>query len=152
MNCRYIGLLAFALFGIVGCKESKATPTLTEVEMIVTINGAALPHALVTLTPTDSTFGGNAIASGVTDEAGKVKFQIAGKPGAAVGQNKVTVADPPPPDELRGESPEAQAKLDAYHRSLKNRPIPPKYGVLIQSDATVEIKKDQKDYKLDLKR
>jgi len=146
-----LALAACALL-LGGCKGGRRSPTITEAEVVVTINGQPLPNALVTLTPTTPGYAGNAIASGVTDESGKAVLSCGGKPGACVGANKVTVIDAPAPEEARGDSDQAQVKAAAYQRSLKNRPIPPQYANLAQSDATIEVKQGQKEYKLDLKR
>ncbi|MFO0877156.1 MAG: hypothetical protein U0840_07250 [Gemmataceae bacterium] len=139
------------LLSLTGCLKN-ASPTLTEVELVVMINGQPLPNALVTLTPTASGLGGAGIASGVTDDSGLVRFTAGGKQGAAIGVNKVTIIDAPPSEELRGEDPEAQQKLAQYQKRLKNRPIPAKLGNLAQSDVDLDIKAGQKQYKLDLTR
>jgi hypothetical protein len=89
---------------------------------------------------------------GTTDDAGRAKLSSPGKPGACVGPNKVTVTDAPAPAEVRGDDQEAQRKAGEYKRGLKNRPIPPQYANLAQSDVSVEVKRDQKEYKIDLKR
>src|SRR5262245_4883273 len=107
-----LALAACALL-LGGCKGGRRSPTITEAEVVVTINGQPLPNALVTLTPATPGYAGNAIASGVTDESGKAALSCGGKPGACVGANKVTVIDAPAPEEARGDSGEAQAKAAA---------------------------------------
>src|SRR5262245_19002646 len=87
-----LALAACALL-LGGCKGGRRSPTITEAEVVVTINGQPLPNALVTLTPATPGYAGNAIASGVTDESGKAALSCGGKPGACVGANKVTVID-----------------------------------------------------------
>jgi hypothetical protein len=143
--------LIVGLHLLAGC-GGKSVPTLTEAEVLVMINGQPLPNALVTLTPSAAGLGGDAIASGVTDESGRAKVTAGGKAGACVGKNKVTVVDAPAPEEARGEDGAAQMKAAQYQKSLKNRPIPPQYATLAQSEASVDVKKGQKEYKLELKR
>lgn len=131
-------------------------PALTEAEVVVTINGQPLPNALVTLNPTDASLGAGGIASGVTDESGRAKLSVSGKPGAAVGANKVTVVEGPAGADVRGSDShddDAQKRaIQQQGKALKNRPIPEKYSNLAQSDLSLDIKTGQKDYKLELKR
>lgn len=128
------------------------TPDLTEAVVVVTLNGQPLPNAEVTFTPSTAGYGPDAISTGVTDDAGRAKLTTGGKPGACVGPNKVTVIDAPPPEDTRSEDQQAQVRASQYMRSLKNRPIPPKYATLAQSDLTVEVKKGQAEYPIELKR
>jgi hypothetical protein len=145
-----LGALLLAVAGS-GCNTQPGAD-LTEVEVVVTINNQPLPNAEVTLTPND-TKSSTAKATGVTDANGRAKLSTVGKPGAAVGPYKVTAIDGPPPAEARSDDPDVAQRKDAeYRASLKNRPIPSKYATVAQSDATVEVKKDQKEYKIDLKR
>lgn len=146
-------VLVAACLAVAGCGggDSHAKPDLTEAEVMVTIGGQPLPNALVTLSPTDTKYGGSASASGVTDASGRAKLSCGGKPGACIGANKVTVAEAP--DENRSDDPDVAQKQEARRQAeLKNRPIPAKYATLAQSDLTLEIKKGQTEYKLELKR
>jgi hypothetical protein len=145
-------VLALSAFLLAGCGVGRVPPTLTEAEVVVTINGQPLPNALVTLTPASGGYGGEAIATGVTDESGLARLSCGEKAGASVGPNKVTVVDAPPPEAARGDDAAAQAAAEQYRKSLKNRPIPPQYATLAKSDATLDIKPGQKEYKLALKR
>src|SRR5262245_56716024 len=133
--------LAAGVLAAAGCGNRTRTPNRVEAQVVVTINGQVLPNALVTLTPTEAGFGGDAIATGVTDESGRAKLTCGGKPGACAGTNKVTVTEAPMPEEARGEDAGSQAKAAQHQKGLKNRPIPPKYASLAQSDATLDIKK-----------
>jgi hypothetical protein len=54
------------------------------------------------------------------------------------------------PARLQGE--EAQVELARYFKTLGGRPIPPRYGSLTDSPLTVNVKADQKAYRLELKR
>jgi hypothetical protein len=147
-------VLAAAVVAVAGCGgDTHARPDLAEAEVIVTCGGQPLPNAQVTLTPTDTKYGGSAIATGVTDEGGRAKLSCGGKPGACVGVNKVTVTEAPGSEESRSDDPDVSQKREAEARkALKNRPIPPKYATLASSDLTLDVKKDQKEYKIDLKR
>jgi hypothetical protein len=145
-------LFLAASFGLAGCGDSIIpTPEPVECEVVVTINGQPLPNAMVTLTPTER-YSGTAIATGVTDETGRAKLMCCGKAGACPGKNSVTVTDPPGSEESRGESAQAQMKATAEAVGLKNRPIPAQYGLLGKSGLSVDVKKDQKEHKVELKR
>ncbi len=140
--------LAMTLSGCGG----KSTPTYTAVEVVVTFNGQPLPNALVTFSPTAAGYGGETVASGITDDTGRATLMVAGKAGAAVGTNRVTVIDAPVPAEARDDTAEAQQKATAYSRGLKNRPIPAKYASVGLTDVTVDVKAGEKEYKIELKR
>jgi hypothetical protein len=145
-------LAAIVLAALAGC-NTQSSLDMTEAEVVVTINNQPLPNAQVSLFPSDAKAGPNAIAIGVTDATGRAKLSIGAKPGACVGPNKVTITEAPPPAEARSDDPdEAQRKNAAYAAGLKNRPIPAKYATVAQSDSSIDVKKDQKEYKIDLKR
>ena len=141
------GLLA--VFCAWGC--GKKPPPIVAVEGRVTVAGKPLPKAEVRFYPVTS-FGGEYIAAGETDDEGRYKLTCVGKPGACACENRVTVTEAPLPAELRGMSGQAQEAASRFRAGLKNRPIPPQYANLAQSDATIEVKQGQKEYKLDLKR
>ncbi len=139
------------MLALVGCGGGEPKlPELTEVEGVVLINSQPLPFAKVTFNPTKGGLPPNSIGIAVTDEAGKFTLQTAGKPGAVPGDHVITIVEGPPPTEVRGD--EGQAKLAKYQASLKNRPIPTKYGEINKSDARVTVKTDQKEYKIELNR
>jgi hypothetical protein len=145
-------VLAAAVVAVAGC-GGDTRPDLAEAEVIVTCGGQPLPNAQITLTPTDTKYSGSAIATGVTDESGRAKLSAGGKPGACLGPNKVTVIEAPGGEESRSNDPDvAQKQAEEARKGLKNRPIPPQYATLASSDITLDVKKDQKEYKVDLKR
>lgn len=145
-------MLMVLVGGLAGCGgDGHRTPEVAEATLTVTINGQPLPQAKVTLTPTESGFGASAIAMGVTDDAGKVTLMCGGKPGACIGTNKVTVVDAAGVEDERTDDGNQQTAADVK-KGPKNRPIPARFANLAQSDLTLTIKADQKEYTLDLKR
>jgi hypothetical protein len=149
-NRKYVILLALMLVSLAGCGGEPSLPELTDVEGVVLLGGLPLPHAKIAFNPTKSGLPANSVGIAVTDEAGKFKLSTAGKPGAVPCEHVVTVVEGPPPDEARGA--EVQTKLSEYRSSLKNRPIPPKYGTVNQSDYRVTVSSDRKEYQIELKR
>ena len=130
-----------------GCGSS--TPILAPaVEGVVTINNQPLANATVTFTPTAPGVAGQYVGTAVTDDKGHYVLQTAGKPGAVVGEHKVTVTEGPVPESMRGEENQGRAA----GTNLKNRPIPAEYGSLAKTTLTVTVKADQKDYPLSLSR
>src|SRR5262245_53483392 len=98
--------LAAAVVVVVGCGgDAHTRPDLTEAEVLVAGDGQPVPGALVTLTPTDTKYGGSAIATGITDENGRAKLSCGNKPGACLGANKVTVTEAPVSEAARGDDP-----------------------------------------------
>jgi len=147
--------LASLLLALAGCggTATHAAPDLTDAEVVVTLNNQPLPNAQVTLTPADEKYGGAAVATGVTDASGRAKLTCGGRPGACLGPNRVTVAEGPPPDAARSDNPDvAQRSATQHLAGLKNRPIPPKYATLAESDLTVEVTKDRSEYRITLTR
>lgn len=145
----FAGITLAVALSLAGCGEGGRTPTLTEAGGVVLLGGQPLPNAQVTFLPTASALAANAQASGVTDENGRFTLTTGSKPGAAIGENIVTVAEGPIPEELRSE--EAQDKLARFRATLKNRPIPDRYGAAT-SGIKVTVTKDQKEYKIELTR
>jgi hypothetical protein len=141
-------LTALALAGCGG--DGGKVPPLAEAEVLVLLGGQPLPNAQVTFSPTGAGLAANVQATGVTDDGGRCKLTTGGKPGVALGESVVTVAEAPTPESLRGE--DAQEKLAQHRAGLKNRPIPPKYATTGKSDIRVTVTKDQKEYKVELSR
>ncbi|HVL14436.1 MAG TPA: hypothetical protein VM529_17825, partial [Gemmata sp.] len=109
--------LAALVLALAGCggTATQAAPDLTDAEVVVTLNNQPLPNAQVTLTPADEKYGGAAVATGVTDAAGRAKLTCGGRPGACLGPNRVTVAEGPPPDDARSDNPDvAQRSATQY--------------------------------------
>ncbi len=151
MLMRFAGaaVLLAALFAV-GC--AKTPPEFVGVEGQVLLDGKPLPNADVQFVPMVKGFGAEVIAMGTTDENGKFKLTSGGRDGAAVGENHVTVSEASLPEKFRSQSGEAQMAASKYLASLKNRPIPNRYANLAQSPLRVEVKPDQKEYKLELSR
>jgi hypothetical protein len=141
--------LAVAL-ALAGC--SKSSPDLVTVEGEVLLNGQPLPNATVTFVPMIEGFGAEYMASGVSDEKGHFKVVCPGKNGAPVGENRVTVTNPSPPEGARGQSAAAQAKAAAFFASLKNRPIPRQYTTVVSTPLVINVTASQAEYRLELQR
>jgi hypothetical protein len=138
------------LLALIGCSAgTPAMPEIAPAEGIVTINGQPLPNALVTFTPSGNVSSA-AIATGVSDDAGKFTLTCGDKPGAAVGECIVTVIEGPVAETLRGE--DQQGALAAATAKLKNRPIPGDYGIVAKSPIKVTVSAGKKDYPIELKR
>jgi hypothetical protein len=127
------------------------TPTFTEVEGDVLLNGQALPGAQVTFVPVEPTgLGPEMNSTAVTDENGHFKLKRGLESGTVVGKHRITVTEAPVPDDLRGQSIEAQARLAEYQKKLKNRPIPPRYGAIANSGLAAEVKPNGGPIKVEL--
>jgi hypothetical protein len=143
-------LRAGLLFALLGCSAAAPKmPELTPVEGTVTINGQPLPNAQISFIPAGDASSA-AIATGVSDDNGKFTLTCAGKPGAALGENTVTVIEGPVDEKLRGE--DQQGQFASAAEKLKNRPIPPDYAVAAKSGIKVTVTAGQKDYAIELKR
>jgi hypothetical protein len=132
---------------LAGCRP--AAPTIVTVEGDVLLDGAPLPKAKVRFSPRIEQ-SSEYIAEGVTDDKGHFILNCHGQPGACVGENLVTVTEDEIPEHLTPEN--ARSQLQAYLKSLKNRPIPEVYGNAAQSPLTVTVTADRKEYKIELKR
>jgi hypothetical protein len=143
--------LALALLAC-GCGEPP--PRLTEVEGTVLLNDKPLPQALVRFVPDTSGPGASLVATGVTDEQGRFRLtcDVKNEPGASIGKNRVVITDAPAPQGTRGMSGKAQEAASKYLASLKNRPIPEVYTTAVKTPVVIEVKPEQKDYTIKLKR
>jgi hypothetical protein len=116
---------------------------------VVTLNGAPLAKAKVRFFPRFES-AQEYIAQGVTDEEGRFTTTCHGAPGACAVENIVTVTDDDIPEELTPES--RRAELQAYLRTLKNRPIPQRYQTPAESPLRITVQASEQDYKVELKR
>jgi hypothetical protein len=139
-------LLAAALLG--GC-GSPPPPAIVEAEGVVLLDGAPLPRAKVRFFPSIEQSSAY-IAEGVTDDNGRFTLTCHGQPGACAAENLVTVAEDDIPEHLTPES--ARAKLQAYLKALKNRPIPATYSNAAASPLRETVAAGQKEHKIVLKR
>jgi hypothetical protein len=141
--------LAVAL-ALTGC--SKSPPALVPVEGVVTINGLPLPNATVKFVPMLQDFGGEYIATGITDDRGHYRLECLVGPGACACENRVTVAEGPLPEKARGLSAEAQAEMTRDLESRKNRPIPPNYSTAAKTPLVITVGAGRSEYNLELNR
>ena len=148
---RYSTGLVIAVLAGAGC--SKAPPPVVDVTGVVLLNGQPLPKAKVEFIPQLKGFGADQNSSDVTDDQGRftLKYKFGTQPGAVVGLHHVLVTEFNPP-EFHSASAEAQTKLAEYLKTLKNRPIPEDYGNVAKTPLKVEVKPDQKEYKLEMYR
>ncbi|HEX4592308.1 MAG TPA: carboxypeptidase-like regulatory domain-containing protein, partial [Gemmataceae bacterium] len=152
MTRRVVCLAVILMAGAVaGC--GKTPPPFTEVSGVVLLDGQPLPRARVEFQPELSNFGAEMISSAVTDDDGRFTLTRSGRdqPGAAVGKHRVLIKELPTPREFRSQDPGTQARYAEYKSKLKNRPIPAGYGELTTA-IEVEVKPEQKEYKIELKR
>ncbi len=132
-----------------GCGKPEPPP-LVPVSGTVTIGGKPVPSAMVTFYPLFEGFGGEVIAEGISDAAGRFTLSCPLGEGVCIGRHKVTVADAPTPDDARDQTVEAQTRMAAFLRSLSNRPIGMKFGSLATSPLELEVTADGGPYDLSL--
>jgi hypothetical protein len=149
---RLQNVIAFSalVVAIAGCQSSP--PPIVEVEGVVMLDGKPLPLALVQFYPMHEGLSGLYIGSAVTDDQGRFKLTCNGQTGACACENKITITEGPLPDDARGMSAASQLKASKYLAALKNRPIPPKYANLVNSDLSVKVVPGTKEYNLDITR
>jgi hypothetical protein len=133
----------------VGCSKPEP-PARVPVSGVITIDGKPVPSAVVTFYPSFEGFGGEVIAEGVTDAGGRYSLACPLGPGACLGKHKVTVADAPTPEDAREQSVAGQQRMQAFLKSLTNRPIGAKFGTLATSPLEVEVSAESGTYDLQL--
>ena len=151
MNTRSATFLVLGIATAIGCGKP-APPPRVPVSGIVRIEGQPVPSAVVTFYPAFEGFGGELIAEGVTDGSGR--YTLAGPigAGACVGKHRVTVADAPTPEDAREQSVEAQRRMQAFLKTLTNRPIGTAFGTLATTPLEVEVRVEGGQYDLELTR
>ena len=142
-------LLAGIVFLAGGCGKPEP-PARVPVSGVVTIAGQPVPSAVVAFYPLFEGFGGEVIAEGITDSSGRYTLACPLGAGACLGKHKVTVADAPTPDEAREQSVAGQRQMQAFLKTLTNRPIGATFGTLATSPLEVEVKADGGTYDLQL--
>jgi hypothetical protein len=144
-------VLAALCLSAAGCGK-QSPPPVTEAGGVVLLNGNPLPNAQVQFVPDLSGFGAELNSTAITDEQGRFQLTCAKdqQAGAVVAKHRVVVTDAP--SKYRGPSAEAQAGYASYVKTLKNRPIPEQYGSVGGTPLRVEVKADQKEYKIELTR
>ncbi|VTS08884.1 DUF4198 domain-containing protein [Tuwongella immobilis] len=151
---RFVVVMLLGLIGLgmllPGCAPTP--PEIVSVRGTVTLNGKPLPGAEVQFVPMIQGFGGEYIATALTDDQGRYELKVLGKSGACACENRVTVSEGPLPEDARGQSAASQMRATRFLAALKNRPIPDKYTNLAQSPLKVEVKLGQSEYPLELMR
>ena len=146
-----VGVLGGLVVATSGCGKPKPPP-IVEVKGRLTVNDAPLGSARIRFMPTFPGFGAEVIAEGVSDKDGGYSLTCSGSSGACVGTHRVVIEEGPLPPGTSGESGEAQMKMTRYLQGLTNRPIPPQYGSIASTPLTVDVKADETNYDLKLKR
>jgi len=144
-----IGMVWCGLLPGLGCGKPEPPPRVP-VSGLVTIGGKPVPSALVTFYPLFEGFGGELIAEGISDESGRYTLACPLGEGACIGTYKVTVSDAPSPEDARDQTVEAQRKMQAFLRTLTNRPIGPKFGTLATTPLEIEVAAEAGDYDLEI--
>lgn len=149
MNAFFPRLLALGILLLAGCGKPEP-PARVPVSGMVTIDGQPVPSAAVAFYPSFPGFGGEVIAEAITDAGGRYTLACPLGEGACLGKHKVTVADAPTPDDAREQSVEGQRRMQAFLKSLTNRPIGSKFGTLATTPLEVEVKDGGGSYDLQL--
>jgi hypothetical protein len=124
-------LVVTTLGAVSGCGSGRKTVPLAEVEGTVTIGGKAVPGLEVAFYPVTQGEDALPIATGKTDAEGKYRLMNSnGKPGAAVGQNRVVVSWP---DRERSDDPARPQRRPAFN-------IPIRYTVASMTPFVMEVK------------
>lgn len=144
-------VLTAVVAAVSGCGKP-TPPARVPVSGIVTIDGKPVPSALVTFYPAFEGFGGELIAEGVSDGEGRYSLVCPLGEGACIGKHKVTVSDAPTPDDAREQSVEGQRQLQAFLKTLTNRPIGVQFGTVATTPLEIEVKAEGGAYDLQLPR
>ncbi|HOA51116.1 MAG TPA: carboxypeptidase-like regulatory domain-containing protein [Thermogutta sp.] len=144
----FAGLLIL-LLAIAGC-GSKG-PKLARVRGKVTLDGQALPNALVTFMPE----GGGVASSGTTNANGEYELVCPQGRGAVVGKHKVSVRTLPPQQsqaqEVSSDDPSYLAQYSGQSSATAQpfvEKIPPRYNT--QTELVKEVKPGSNEINLDL--
>jgi len=132
-----------------GC--AKQRPPVVEAQGVVLLNQQPLPNAVVEFYPELDDFGTEMKSLAVTDEKGHftLKCNWQDQPGAAVAKHRVVVYEAPAP----GTDPNTRRERGSSPKPLlPNRPIPTKYAAVGSTPLEIEVKPDQKEYKVELTR
>jgi hypothetical protein len=138
-------IAVLAALTLCGCKKS--APPIVPVTGIVMLDGQPLPKAEVRFYPQEEGLPSNYIGMAVTDDNGRYTLMTNGQSGGCAGVNKITIAEGPPPDNAR-----VQGAFEAYKQTLKNRPIPDRFGRLSAETLTITVAAGQSEYPIDLTR
>jgi hypothetical protein len=151
---RWVATFAVVAATVIGGGCGKRPPQFVEVSGVLLIDGKPLPKAKIEFQPELANFGAEMNSWAVTDDEGRFTLarNFTQEPGAAVGKHRVIVSELPTPGEFRSQDPAVQAKYAQYKASLKNRPVPVGYSQPATTPIEVEIKPEQHDYKIELKR
>lgn len=123
---------------IIGCGDSG--PELAEVTGVVTLDGKAVPGAILTFVPT----AGGSPSYGGTDKTGNYRLMFTNeKYGAMVGEHEVEIS-------TNKVSPSEKAEMKATGQEVNDIfiPIPKKYKAKGALTAKVERKANTVDFKL----
>lgn len=136
-----------ALLLVSGCGGIADAPKLSDVQGVVTFQGAPLSEANVVFTPSSGP-----IAIGTTDAEGMFKLSTHGSPGASLGIHHVTIrAYKPLSPSSKKTAPDADDSEDQAGPPLVSS-IPEKYGNPRESGLTAQVEgKKQNVFEFHLK-
>jgi hypothetical protein len=142
--------LCLVIIPLAGC--AKKFPAIVPTEGTVMLNGKPLANASITFVPLLDHFGNESSSTGVTDEKGyfTLTCRYNNKPGAAVGEHVVVIAEMPLPQEMRRV--QDSRAIDAYRAKSGNRPIPADYTSFAKSPLRVTVKEGQESVPIVLNR
>ena len=140
-------LLVGAVFLALALGCAKAPPPIVPAEGVLRLDGRPLNKAAVRFVPLID-LGPEYIAVGVTDDSGRFKLTCKGQPGACACASQVLVTETELPGELKGDK--GHPFQAQYFQSLGGRPLPQRYGSLIDSPLNAEVKPGQTQYDFDL--
>lgn len=144
--CLMMGSLLMA-----GCSNKEAI-VLVPVEGKLMMDGKPVPLARIEFMPEFKGHGADANSYAITDENGKFVLAKGTEPGVAIATHRVVINEAPPPDGTRGQDDASQAKLAAYTRTLKNRPLNSRYQIYSSTPLRVEITGEKHDLVIEMHR
>ena len=138
----------------IGCGGPEI-PEILPVSGVVKINGKPLPNAALRFVPMADGLDSGYVASGTTNKEGEFSLRLQGKEeiGCCACLCKVTIDDPPVPEEVRtAYGAGNQTLVGRYKKSLKNRPIPAAYKLLRTTPLQKEISAEESELNIEIKR
>jgi hypothetical protein len=143
--------LLFAGLLLAGC-SNKEKIVLVPVEGKLMMDGKPVPLARVEFMPEFKGHGADANSYAITDENGKFVLARGAEAGVAIAMHRVVVTEAPPPDGTRGQDDASQAKMEAYTKALKNRPLHARYQNYSTTPLRVEITAEKHDLVIEMQR
>jgi hypothetical protein len=134
-----------------GCSNKEAI-VLVPLEGKLMMDGKPVPLARIEFMPEFKGHGADANSYAITDDNGKFVLAKGTEPGVAIATHRVVINEAPPPDGTRGQDDASQAKMEAYTRTLKNRPLNVRYQTYSSTPLRVEITGEKHDLVVEMLR